>query len=385
MKRRLRLGMIGGGQGAFIGAVHRIASRIDDHYELVAGVFSSTTEKSKLSSDELRVDPSRSYSNYEEMAEKESQREDKIDVVAIVTPNHLHYGPAVSFLRKDFHVICDKPLTLNLDEAKSLVEVVESSKGIFALTHNYTGYPMVRQARAMIRNNELGKIRIIQAEYVQDWLTTNIESNEGADGFKQASWRTDPKKSGAGGCIGDIGTHAFNLISFTTGLEIKELSAELTSFVSGRVLDDNVQVMLRYKGGAKGSIWSSQVAPGNENGLTIRIYGEKGGLSWGQENPNHLIFSQQGKPNTTLTRSGPGTHQDATDVSRIPAGHPEGYLEGFANIYSDVATAIWEKNETGKLSSNYIFPNVYDGLSGVKFIEKAVKSSQENSKWIPFN
>jgi predicted dehydrogenase len=337
--------MIGGGQGAFIGAVHRIASRMDDHYELVAGVFSSTPEKSKLSSEDLRVDSSRSYINYEEMAEKESQREDKIDVVAIVTPNHLHYGPAVSFLKKDFHVICDKPLTLNLDEANSLVEVVENSKGIFALTHNYTGYPMVRQARAMISNNELGKIRIIQAEYAQDWLTTNLESKEGEDGFKQASWRTDPKRSGAGGCIGDIGTHAFNLISFTTGLDIKELSAELTSFVPGRVLDDNVQVMLRYEGGAKGSIWSSQVAPGNENGLTIRIYGEKGGLSWSQENPNYLKFSELGKPSITLTRSGPETHQDAADVSRIPAGHPEGYLEGFANIYSDVANAIWEKKK----------------------------------------
>ena len=377
--------MIGGGQGAFIGAVHRIASRIDDHYELVAGVFSSDLEKSKLSASELRVDPSRCYSGYEEMAEKEATREDKVDAVAIVTPNHVHYGPAVSFLKKDINVICDKPLTLNLEEAVSLVKAVESSNAIFALTHNYTGYPMVRQARAMIKDNKLGKIRVIQAEYAQDWLTTNLESKEGEDGYKQASWRTDPKRSGAGGCIGDIGTHAFNLISFTTGLNLKELSAELSTFVEGRVLDDNVQVMLRYEGGAKGSIWSSQVAPGNENGLTIRIYGEKAGLSWNQENPNYLKFSPHGKPSMTLTRSGAETHPDANAVSRIPPGHPEGYLEGFANIYSDVANAIWEKIETGKATSQFIFPSVYDGLNGIKFVEKSVESSRHNSKWISFS
>ncbi|MBT4911750.1 MAG: Gfo/Idh/MocA family oxidoreductase [Alphaproteobacteria bacterium] len=384
MRRRLRLGMIGGGQGAFIGAVHRIASRLDDHYELVAGVFSSNFETSKSSAEELRIDPGRHYKSFEEMAKQEAEREDKIDVVAIVTPNHLHHDPAVCFLNKGFNVICDKPLTLNLEEANSLVKVVEKSGSLFALTHNYTGYPMVRQAREMIINNELGPIRLVQAEYAQDWLATNLEANNKSEGYKQASWRTDPKRSGAGGCIGDIGTHAFNLISFITQLELQELSADLTSFVPGRELDDNAQVMLRFKSGAKGSIWSSQVATGNENGLTIRVYGEKGGIFWNQENPNYLKYSPLGKPPSILSRSGPEIYSVSKDVTRIPAGHPEGYLEGFANIYSDVANAIWEKIEKGKTISKSIYPNVYDGLNGIKFIEKTVESSTSNSLWVKF-
>ena len=384
MRRRLRLGMVGGGQGAFIGAVHRIASRIDDHYELVAGVFSSNSKISKSSAEELRIDLNRNYKNYEEMAEKESLREDGIDVVAIVTPNHLHHDPAVCFLNKGINVICDKPLTLNLNEAHSLVEAVEKSGALFALTHNYTGYPMVRQAREMIKNNELGLIRLAQAEYAQDWLATSLETNNKSEGYKQASWRTDPKRSGVGGCIGDIGTHAFNLISFITKLELQELSADLTSFVPGRELDDNAQVMLRFKSGAKGSIWSSQVATGNENGLTIRVYGEKGGIFWNQENPNYLKFSPLGKPSITFSRSGPETYQISKDSSRIPAGHPEGYLEGFANIYSDVAQALWEKIENGKIVSNYTYPDVYDGLNGIRFIEKTVESSISNCIWVKF-
>jgi len=384
MRRRLRLGMVGGGQGAFIGAVHRIASRIDDHYELVAGVFSSNSKISKSSAEELRIDLNRNYKNYEEMAEKESLREDGIDVVAIVTPNHLHHDPAVCFLNKGINVICDKPLTLNLNEAHSLVEAVEKSGALFALTHNYTGYPMVRQAREMIKNNELGLIRLVQAEYAQDWLATSLETNNKSEGYKQASWRTDPKRSGVGGCIGDIGTHAFNLISFITKLELQELSADLTSFVPGRELDDNAQVMLRFKSGAKGSIWSSQVATGNENGLTIRVYGEKGGIFWNQENPNYLKFSPLGKPSITFSRSGPETYQISKDSSRIPAGHPEGYLEGFANIYSDVAQALWEKIENGKIVSNYTYPDVYDGLNGIRFIEKTVESSISNCIWVKF-
>ena len=384
MRRRLRLGMVGGGQGAFIGAVHRIASRIDDHYELVAGVFSSNSKISKSSAEELRIDLNRNYKNYEEMAEKESLREDGIDVVAIVTPNHLHHDPAVCFLNKGINVICDKPLTLNLNEAHSLVEAVEKSGALFALTHNYTGYPMVRQAREMIKNNELGLIRLVQAEYAQDWLATSLETNNKSEGYKQASWRTDPKRSGVGGCIGDIGTHAFNLISFITKLELQELSADLTSFVPGRELDDNAQVMLRFKNGAKGSIWSSQVATGNENGLTIRVYGEKGGIFWNQENPNYLKFSPLGKPSITFSRSGPETYQISKDSSRIPAGHPEGYLEGFANIYSDVAQALWEKIENGKIVSNYTYPDVYDGLNGIRFIEKTVESSISNCIWVKF-
>ena len=257
---------------------------------------------------------------------KESQREDRIDVVAIVTPNHLHHDPAVCFLNKGINVICDKPLTLNLNN--SLVDSGSMYRAItyFALTHNYTGYPMVRQAREMIKNNELGPIRLVQAEYAQDWLTTNLETNHKSDGYKQASWRTDPKRSGVGGCIGDIGTHAFNLISFKTELELKELSADLTSFVPGRELDDNAQVMLRFKSGAKGSIWSSQVATGNENGLTIRVYGEKGGIFWNQENPNYLYHLTDDKPIQVLKPGHSYNSKISLDGTKLPPGHPEGYL-----------------------------------------------------------
>lgn len=378
-ERRLRLGMVGGGQGAFIGAVHRLAARMDDRYELVAGALSSDPARSKASAEELRIAPDRAYGSYEEMATAEAAREDGIDVVSIVTPNHVHFGAAKAFLEAGIHVICDKPLTNSSEEAMALVELVKSSGLVFGLTHNYTGYPMVRQARSMVANGDLGKIRVVQVEYVQDWLSTKLEDT----GQKQAEWRTDPARSGVGGCIGDIGTHAFNLAGFITGLELDTLSADLSTFVEGRQLDDNVHIMLRYQGGAKGMLWSSQVAPGNENGLRIRVYGEKAGLSWAQEDPNYLHFTPLGELPQLITRGGSGSNEIAGHATRIPPGHPEGYLEGFANVYSDVAEVIsarLENREPDPMATS--FPTVLDGAKGVQFIEAAVQSSSENGQWV---
>ena len=332
MDRKIRIGMVGGGKDAFIGGVHRIALRLDGNYELVAGSFSSNFDNSKETGKDLGLAEDRIYETYQEMAEKESARSDGIHVVAIVTPNHLHVPIAKIFAEKGIHIICDKPLALSSREAIELKNIVENKKIIFALTHNYTGYPMVRHARSLIQKSDLGSIRVVQAEYPQDWLTTKAEDS----GLKQAEWRTDPKRSGDGGCIGDIGTHAFNLIRFITGLEVDELSADIHTFVKGRLLDDNAQIMLRFKGGAKGAIWSSQVAVGNENNLKIRVYGEHGGLEWQQEDPNYLYYTKFGHPTQKMTRGSSSASEEANNVTRIPPGHPEGYLEGFANIYSDV-------------------------------------------------
>ena len=379
LERRLRLGMVGGGQGAFIGAVHRIASRIDDRYELVAGALSSDPERAKASAAELGVAPDRAYTDYAEMAKAEAGREDGIDAVAIVTPNHVHHGPAKAFLEAGIHVICDKPLTTNLADALDLVETVKRTGLVFGLTHNYTGYPMVRQARAMVAAGELGTLRVVQAEYPQDWLTTPLEET----GQKQALWRTDPAQSGAGGCVGDIGTHAHNLAAFITGLEVEQLCADLSTFVGGRRLDDNAQILLRYRGGARGMIWASQVAPGNENALRIRVYGDKGGLEWEQEHPNHLRFAPFGEPPRVITRAGAGSGAEAGRVTRIPPGHPEGYLEGFANIYSDVAEVILARLENRKPDAGALFfPTVEDGARGIKFIEAAVESSAKGGIWV---
>ena len=374
---RIRLGMVGGGEGAFIGAVHRIASRIDDHYVFVAGALSSTAEKAKRSGAALGLDPNRAYPDFETMAREEAKRPDGIEAVSIVTPNHMHAGPALAFLKAGIHVICDKPLTTSLKEAKALQAAAKKSGLIFAVTHNYTGYPMVRQARAMVKAGELGEIRVVQVEYPQDWLAEPLEKT----GQKQADWRTDPKRSGAGGCIGDIGTHAYNLADFITGLSVDELSAELTTFVRGRKLDDNTQILLRYANGARGSLWASQVAIGNENNLRIRVYGTKGGIAWSQENPNYLHVSPIGKPTYTITRSGAGSGPEAGRVSRIPPGHPEGYLEGFANIYTEVAHAIHAARKGKKADKAVMFPTVDDGVKGLAFIEAAVSSSQKNGKW----
>jgi predicted dehydrogenase len=371
--RRLRLGMVGGGQGAFIGGVHRMVARLDDRFELVAGALSSDPDRAKASAAELHIAPDRAYGDFSEMVKAEADRQDRIDVVSIVTPNHMHFAPAKAFLEAGFHVICDKPMTLTADEARELVLIVESSSKVFALTHNYTGYPMVRQARQMIADGELGNIRVIQVEYPQDWLSTKLEDS----GQKQAEWRTDPNRSGAGGCIGDIGTHAYNLAGFITGLSASELCAELTTFVEGRALDDNAQILLRYPNGARGMLWSSQVAPGNENALKIRVYGDKAGLEWSQENPNYLTHSPLGQQPRLITRGGPGVSPAAEAAARIPAGHPEGYLEGFANIYNDVADLI----SSGGSIADTVVPNVYDGLAGMNFIETAVASSQQGAVW----
>lgn len=380
----IRLGMVGGGQGAFIGAVHRIAARIDGHFELVAGALSSDPARAMASARELGIDPERSYGSYAEMARTEASRPDGIEVVAIVTPNNVHFPAAKAFLEAGTHVICDKPLTSSLADAKKLVKLVEKTGRLFVLTHNYTGYPMIRQARAMVMKGKLGDIRLVQAEYPQDWLAEPIE----ASGQKQAEWRTDPSRSGAGGCIGDIGTHAWNLATFVTGLETDSLAADLATFVPGRRLDDNANILLRFRarGGeppAKGMLWASQVAPGNENGLKLRVYGTKAGIEWAQADPNYLWFSPLGKPRQLITRGGAGANSDAARMTRVPAGHPEGYLEGFANIYCEAAAAIRAmRRKSGRIPGHVTFPTVYDGLDGMRFIDACVKSAKNNARWV---
>lgn len=370
---RIRLGMVGGGNDAFIGAVHRIASRIDDKYDLIAGALSSTPEKSRASGEALGLP--RIYDDFLGMADAEAARPDGIEAVSIVTPNHVHYGAAKAFLDRGIHVICDKPLTSTLDDAKALVAAAESSDALFILTHNYTGYPMVRQAREMIAAGRLGNVRVVQVEYPQDWLT--IEQD-----IKQAEWRTDPARSGAGGSTGDIGTHAYNLACFVTGLEAKSLAADLQSFVPGRLVDDNAHVMLRFHGGAHGLLWSSQVAPGNENALKLRVYGDQGGLEWEQEHPNHLWVAPFGEPKQLITRAGAGSGAAAGRMSRVPPGHPEGYLEGFANIYAEAAAAILARRTGDILDPEVLFPTVQDGLKGVQFVTACVASSQANAAWV---
>jgi len=357
---RIRLGMVGGGNDAFIGAVHRIASRIDDRYELIAGALSSTAEKSQSSGKAIGLP--RIYDDFKSMAERESKLEDGIEAVSIVTPNHVHFAAASEFLKRGIHVICDKPLTSTLEDAKALVKVAEESDALFILTHNYTGYPMVRQAREMVANEVIGKVRVVQVEYPQDWLTTHQD-------FKQAEW------------TGDIGTHAFNLACFVSGLQAESLAADLQSFVPGRQVDDNAHVMLRFNGGARGMLWSSQVAPGNENALRLRVYGEKGGLEWAQEDPNYLWHTPFGQPKQLITRNGSGAGDAAARMSRVPPGHPEGYLEGFANLYTEAAEAIVAARSGGKPASEVLYPTVQDGLRGVQFVSACVKSSADNAAW----
>ena len=375
---RIRLGMVGGGQGAFIGAVHRIAARLDDHYVLVAGALSSDPTRAKQSARELGLAPDRAYGDFQAMAAAEAAREDGIEVVTIVTPNHLHASVAGTFLRAGMHVICDKPLATTLAEARDLVRLTQQSGKLFAVTYNYSGYPLIRQARAMIAAGELGDIRVVQAEYVQDWLTERLE----ATGQKQAAWRTDPAQAGAGGALGDIGTHAYHLACFVTGLTLDAVCADLTSFVAGRRLDDNAQILLRFQGGARGALWASQVAPGNENGLRLRVYGTKGGLEWHQENPNELWYAPFGQPQRRLTRGGAGAGPAAARVTRIPAGHPEGYLEGFATIYTEMAHAIRAARQGNVTGGEVLFPTVEDGLRGMEFIDAAVRSSAQGAVWV---
>jgi predicted dehydrogenase len=375
------MGMVGGGRGAFIGGVHRMAAALDGQIELVCGAFSSNPEKSKASAEDFFIAPERAYGSFEEMikAEKQLPEDVRMDFVSIVTPNHLHFAPAKMALENGFHVVCDKPVTFTLAEAKELEKLVEETGLIFALTHNYTGYPMVKQAKAMIKNGEIGAIRKVVVEYPQGWLATKIEDS----GQKQASWRTDPTKSGASGCMGDIGSHAENLAEYITGLKIKELCADLTTFVDGRLLDDDGNVLLRFEGGAKGILHASQISVGEENDLNIRIYGTKGGLQWHQMEPNTLLVKWMDKP-TQVYRTGVGTlSPEANAHARIPAGHPEGYLEAFANIYRNVAYCIQARLKGEEVEAIYSdFPTVSDGVRGMEFIEKLVESSQKGAVWV---
>ena len=324
MKKKLRLGMVGGGQGAFIGAVHRLCARMDDKYEFVAGCLSSTPEKAIASANEIGLDSSRSYPDYKTMAIEESKRDDGIEVVSIVTPNHMHADPAIEFLTKDIHVICDKPMTSTMKDANKLVEVASNSKAHFFLTHNYSGYPVIREMKSLIKNNELGKIRIVKGSYLQGWLGSKEEST-GEN--KQAEWRTDPKRSGAAGAVGDIGSHTMHLIEFLTGEKLKSVAADLSTFVEGRLLDDDASIMLRMSNKIKGNLSISQVATGEENNFKISIYGERGALHWHQENPNYATLSKLGHANQIITRGGSIQREGSFSNTRVPAGHPEGYLE----------------------------------------------------------
>jgi predicted dehydrogenase len=376
---RVRLGMVGGGQGAFIGAVHRIAARLDDAYVLVCGALSSEPARAQVSAAEIGLDPARSYSSYTEMFAAERIRSDRMEAVAIVTPNHLHYPVARAALQSGFHVICDKPLTTSVAEADELVRLAADANRIFAVTYNYSGYPMVRQARAMVARGDIGALRVVQVEYPQAWLAGPLE----ATGQKQAAWRTDPARSGPGGAIGDIGSHAFHLACFVAGRVPEQILADLSTFVAGRQVDDNAHVLLRFANDARGMLWASQVAHGHENALRLRVYGEKGGLDWAQEEPDRLWFTPSDRPRQMLTRGGPARYPEATRVARLPAGHPEGYLEGFATIYTEVARAIRSARDNAAVAPDVAFPTVTDGALGVRFIAASVQSSAEGARWIP--
>jgi predicted dehydrogenase len=372
--RRLRAGIVGGGRGSFIGAVHRVAAELDGQAEIIAGAMSTDPQRAEQSAQDWFLD--RFYTSYEEMAEKESSRPDGIDFVIVATPNHLHYPVVKTFLQHGIHVVSDKPMAFSLDEAKEEVELVEQSNLIFALTHNYTGYPMVRQARDLVRSGALGDIRKVMVEYIQDWLMDSQEEN----GNKQAAWRTDPSKSGIAGCVGDIGTHGENLLEYITGLKITSLSADLSTFVAGRQLDDDANMLLRLENGAKGLFTCSQIAAGEENNLTIRVYGTKAGLEWHQMEPNTLLFKQPGQPVQIYRTNAAYTSENSRFATRIPAGHPEGFFEAFATVYKQVIADIRRVEAGEKAQGGY--PTVYDGLRGMLFITKAVESSQKGATWV---
>ena len=382
MNRKLRFGMIGGGRGAFIGGVHRIAAAMDGQAELVAGAFSSDPARSQASGADLFLDPTRVYGSYTEMARAEARKPagQRLDFVVIVTPNHQHFPPAKLFLESGFNVVCDKPVTFNLAEARKLQAVVKRTGKVFVLTHNYTGNAMVKQARDLVRTGALGEIRKVVAEYPQGWLSTLLEKT----GQKQAGWRTDPKRSGAAGCIGDIGTHAENLVSYITGLSVDSLCADLTTFVKGRRLDDDGNILLRFKGGAKGILHSSQISVGDENNLNIRVYGTKASLEWHQEHPNELTVKFPDQPRQIWRRGNGYVGENARRFTRIPAGHPEGYLEAFGNIYREAFRAIAAEVAGKKLPKDLDFPTIDDGVEGMAFIETAVKSSRLGARWVKF-
>ena len=382
MNRKLRMGMVGGGRGAFIGAVHRMAANLDGKIELVAGAFSSSPEKSKLSGEDFFLDPERVYDSYQEMAEKETAREDKVDFVSIVVQNHLHFDVAKTFLEAGFNVICDKPMTRTLEEARALRDIVDETGKIFCLTHNYTGYPMVKEARRMVKDDEIGRILKIVAEYPQGYAVGDVEG----DGQGQISnWRSDPKIAGSSNCMGDIGTHAHNLVRYITGLEIEEMCSELTAFIPGRELDDDGNNLIRFEGGAKGIIYASQISNGDENALNIRVYGTKASLEWHQEDPNDLIVKYANAPRKIYRRGNDYLGEAAQNNSRTPFAHPEGFIEAFANVYLSAAQAISDKID-GKEApkEGYDFPDATDGIAGLAFIETAVKSSGSDDKWLKF-
>jgi predicted dehydrogenase len=381
MQRKLRMGMVGGGRGAFIGGVHRIAAAIDGEIELVGGAFSSTPDKSKASGEDLMLDPARCYGDFKEMIQKEKRRKDGMDIISIVTPNHMHFAPAKMALENGFHVICDKPVCFSLAEAKKLKEIVEKTGLTFALTHNYTGYPMIKQARAMIKNGAIGKIRKVVVEYPQGWLSFP-EEQKGTN--KQAEWRTDPKRSGIAGAVGDIGTHAENLAEYVTGLKITELCADVSKMVDGRLLDDDANVLLRFDSGAKGILHCSQIANGEQNGLNIRIYGELGSLYWHQETPQYL--KNKSIDGQRIYEPGVGQlYESASSSSRIPFGHPEGYLEAFANLYRNFARTV-RKRMNGEAPSEFDldFPTIEDGIRGMQFVETVISSGKAGAKWTKF-
>ncbi|HWA34601.1 MAG TPA: Gfo/Idh/MocA family oxidoreductase [Cyclobacteriaceae bacterium] len=380
MKRKLRMGMIGGGLDAFIGSVHRKAANLDGEIELVCGAFSSSPEKSKATGEALYLPPHRVYKSFEEMIKKEKDLpgDQRMDFVSIVTPNHMHFAPAKLALENGFHVIIDKPLAFNIKEAKALRAVVEKTGLVFALTHTYTGYPMVKEARSLVTTGELGKIRKVYVEYPQGWLSTFLEGT----GQKQAAWRTDPSKSGAGGAIGDIGTHAANLAEYITDSSITEICAMINTVVKGRKLDDDSSMLLKFDNEATGILLATQVAAGDENNVNIRVYGEKGGLEWHQEEPNTLVLKWLDKPKE-IYRAGWGyLSETAKKNTRTPNGHPEGYLEAFANIYMNFAKAVRDYKPGRKIDpAKYDFPDVEDGVRGIAFVDTVIKSSASTQKW----
>ncbi len=378
-RRRVRYGMVGGGRDAFIGAVHRFAARLDDSYELIAGALSSDPDKAEESGAALGLPPDRTYRSYADMALQEAARPDGIEAVAIVTPNHLHHPVAMAFLAAGIDVICDKPLSVTVAEADELVALQERTGLVFAVTLNNTGYAMVRQAREMVSAGDLGCLRVVHAAYIQDWLTLPIDRA----GQKQAEWRTDPARAGASACLADIGVHAHNLAAFVTGLEVEAVAADLTTFVPGRRLDDNAHVLIRYHGGARGVLMASQVAPGNLNALSLKVYGEKAGLEWHGEDPETLRFTPHGEPTRIIVRGGPGTSAMAAQVSRMPARHPEGYIEGFANLYRDAAHLIRARRDGSAPdpSIGAVVPTVRDGARGMRFIQAAVTSNEAGGRW----
>lgn len=378
------MGMVGGGIGAFIGEVHRKAAALDGHIELVCGAFSSNPDRSRKTGKQLYLPEDRVYGTFEEMFEKEKAlpEGERMDFVSIVTPNHVHFPPAKMALENGFHVVCDKPMTVNMKEAKELAALVEKTGLTFALTHNYTGYPMVKQAREMVKNGDLGKIRKVVVEYPQGWLATKLEESDN----KQASWRTDPKKAGPAGAMGDIGTHAENLAEYITGLQIKELCADLSAFVDGRALDDDGNVLLRLENGAKGVLHASQISVGEENNLKIFVYGENGGLEWHQQEPNTLLVRHLDKP-MQVFRTGLGyLSETAAAHTRLPAGHPEGFLEAFANIYRNVALTLQSRISGESPDPIHTdFPDVHDGVRGIAFLDTVIASSKSDEKWTPFS